>query len=192
MLAGLWPSVAATGRILDATGRELVPTGLDFEALRADLFQCRRDTLGKQIDTAQYRKSYKKGAQVIADRARALGALLKSSGNRLLDERLWVDLDPEHHELPRVLVSLAHKAEHIGKQSIDVVHDGGHKAYLVGLLGPIYQRHFKRQPGRTHDGSGPFPRFVEAVSCEMGGSIRVSKHTVHKSLATKRRDVGKT
>lgn len=194
MLAGLWPSVAETARILDDTGREIIPAGFDIEALRADLYRCRLSIIEKKIDTAGYRKSHKKAATNATKQARALIALLKSSGNGLFDRQLWSALDPGDHENAGVLLDrIAREAERIGHEGIDAVPaQSGAKDYVVEVLVPIYEQHFKRTAGTAADGSGPFSRFVYSVSERMGRSIRVSHHTVHKSLATKRRDVGKT
>jgi hypothetical protein len=191
MPRSLWPSEAATQRILNATG--IVPRGLDVDALRADLYQCRRDTLAKQIDTAAHRKGHKKAAAATIEHAQALLALLKSSGSGLFDRQLWSALDPGDYENAGVILDrIAREADRIAREGIDVVTAGsGPKDYVVGLLIPIYKRHFKRPAGTAHDGSGPFPRFVEAVSAYMGSSIRVSRHTVHKSLAARGRNVGK-
>jgi hypothetical protein len=190
----LWPSEAAIARILDATGRKFIPSNINIAALRADLSRCRWQVLPKQIDTAAFRESHKKGAAATTEHARALRSLLKSSGNRLFDWQLWVALDPgDHDSALGLLERIASEADRIAKRGVDVINsDGGPKDYLVQLLGPIYKRHFQRKAGRSHDSSGPFPRFVEAVSGEMGPSIRTSRHTVHKSLANQRRAVGKT
>jgi hypothetical protein len=194
--AGLWPSEPAIARVLDATGRQFVSADLDIAALRADLCQCRDAVFGKQIDTAGYRRGYKKAAAKTIKAARTLRALLKSSGNGFFDWQLRAALAPggDHANAIALLETIEREAEKVASQGIDVVLDapGGPKDYLVRLLEPIYERHFKRPPGRSHDSSGPFPRFVEAISGEMGRSIRVSRYTVHKSLTTQRRDVGKT
>lgn len=190
----LWPSETAITRVLDVTGQQFVPADLNVSALRADLNQCRVDLLAKQIDNAAYRASYKKAAAETIKHARALRQLLASSGNRLFDLQLFgvFNIGDRDH-LFAVLGTVIRETKKIASQGIDVVDTpSGSKDHLVRLLGAIYKRHFKRPPGRSHDSGGPFPRFVEAVSKEMGRSIRVSRHTVHKTLSNPGRDVGKT
>jgi hypothetical protein len=185
----LWPSEAAIIRVLDVTDRQLVPADLDIAALRADLNQCRMGFLAKQIDTAEFSSSYKKAATETIKHARALRQLMASSGNRLFDLRLFGVFDEGvYNHLFAVLGTVISETKKIASRGIDVVHDSpsGRKDYLVRLLVPIYERHFKRPAGRE----GPFSRFVEAVSVEMGRSTRVSRHTTRKSLSTARR--GKT
>jgi hypothetical protein len=185
MIRGLWPSEAAVAKILDDTGREFVPPGLDPNALRADLNQCRREILAKQVDTAAYRKSYEKAAARTGKQAAALRALLKNSGNRLFDQELWFTFDHGEYDLVLALTSkIELEAKRIADAGI-VAQDaaGGPKEYLVELLKPIYECHFGRTAGRDHEYDGPFPQFAAAVGREMSCKLRVSKHTVHKSLA---------
>jgi hypothetical protein len=117
--------------------------------------------------------------------------LLKNSGNGLFDRQLSFALDPgEFDQAIALLSKIESEAERIAGDGITAQNTrGGRKDYLVALLEPIYGRHFNRPPGRSHDYDGPFPRFIEAVSAEMGRSLLTSKHTVHKSLARSR--VGK-
>jgi hypothetical protein len=186
-MVSLWPSEAAVARIVDAT--RLTPA--DIGALRSDLSNCRWEILAKQIDTAAYRKSHKKAAARIGKQAAAQRALLKNSGNGLFDRQLSFALDPgEFDQAIALLSKIESEAERIAGDGITAQNTrGGRKDYLVALLEPIYGRHFNRPPGRSHDYDGPFPRFIEAVSAEMGRSLLTSKHTVHKSLARSR--VGK-
>jgi hypothetical protein len=188
---GLWPSEAAIARILDATGRKFVPAELDLSALRADLYRCRGEILAKQIDTQAYRKSHKKAADTISKQVRELRELLLSSGNGLFDRELWAALDPGDYELALGLLSrIESEAARIAKAGVDVqAAVGGPKEHLAKLLIPIYENRLGRAAGRDADSSGPFPRFVEAVGAAMGRRLRISKHTVHKSLANSR--VGK-
>jgi hypothetical protein len=195
---GLWPSEAATARIVTAT-RVDTPPDFDISALRADLHRCRNDVFDMQIDAKGYRKNHLRAGGAIAEHAWALRALLISSGNGLFDWQLISALDPGDHDCALALLdAIARKADKISSQGIglDVGPAAGParkgtKDSVVGLLVPIYERHLKRPAGRSHDSSGPFPRFVEAVSAYMGRSIRVSRHTVHKSLAARGRNVGK-
>jgi hypothetical protein len=197
----LWPSAKVTTQILEATGLEL-PSDFDSDALRIDLNRCREAVLARQIGTAGFKKGHKKAAGAIAGHARKLAELLGRSGNRLVDIQLWCTLEPGHYGvILNFLETIAREAEKISAQGVTVGTENGRgskttkgtKDYIVvELLEPIYKRHFKRPAGRSHDGSGPFPRFVDAVSAAMGRSVRVSRHTVHKSLASQRRGVGKT
>jgi hypothetical protein len=184
----LWPSAAAITRVLDATGRQHIPADLDIAELRADLNQCRAGILAKQIDTAEFRGSYKKAAAETIKHALGLRSLLQRSGNGLFDRQLRFALDPGDHEYAIALLeTIALAADKIASQPIDMIDTpGGPKYYLVRLLAPIYERHFKRSAGRE----GPFSRFGEAVSAEMGRSIRVSHHTIRKSLAAQHRGDG--
>jgi hypothetical protein len=118
---------------------------------------------------------------------------MASSGNRLFDLRLFTVFDEgDYNYLFALLGTVIRETKKIASRGIDVVPDApsGTKDYLVRLLEPIYERHFKLSAGRASDGSGPFPRFVAAVSGEMGRSLRVSRHTTRKSLAAQHR--GKT
>jgi hypothetical protein len=68
---GLWSSETCVTSILDATGLS-IPPEFNLNALRADLNECRKQTLAKQIDTATYRKSHKKAAAETIKRAQGL------------------------------------------------------------------------------------------------------------------------
>jgi hypothetical protein len=193
----LWPSEVATARILDDTGRKLVPVDFDIAALRADLYRCLGDFLAKKIDTAEFRESHKKAAAETIEHARKLRQLMASSGNRLFDLQLSgaFELGDRDHVFA-VLGTVIRETKKIASQGIDVVlvdavHDArsGHKDYLVRLLVPIYERHFKQPARRGNEGSAPFPRFVEAVSAAMGQNeiFKVSRHTTRKSLAASTR-----
>jgi hypothetical protein len=181
---GFWPSEKAVARILDAT--ELTPTNID--ALRSDLNQCRGEILAKQIDSAAYRTSHKKSAARTGKQAAALRALLKNSGNGLFDRELWFTFDPGEYDLAIALLSkIELEAKRIAGAGITAQDTaGGRKYYLIAILKPIYERHFGRTAGRSHEYDGPFPRFIAAVSAEMSRNLRVSKHTVHKFLAKSR------
>jgi hypothetical protein len=198
----LWPSAKVTTQILEATALD-IPSDFDSDALRIDLNRCREYVLARQIGAAGFKKGHKKAAAAIAEHARKLADLLKCSGNRLVDLQLWMALELGHYDAAlKLLETIAREAGKISARGVTVGAEflNGHgskgaratKDYIVELLGPIYERHFGRPAGRSHDGFGPFPRFVDAVSAAMGRSLRVSRHTVHKSLASRKHGVGKT
>jgi hypothetical protein len=192
-----WPSEAAVARIFDATGRKFTQK-VNIEKLRSDLHRCRWQILGKQVDSAAYRKSHKKAAAEVTKQALKLDGLLRSSGNRVVDMQLWAALDQDEHDEARALLKrIAAEAKKIAEdgygdmlaalgetQRASGTKDRPTKPHLVDLLKPIYEAHLNRPAGRSHDDGGPFPRFVCAVSKEMGRSIRVSRHTVHKALTS--------
>jgi hypothetical protein len=194
-----WPSAKVTAQILEATGIDL-PSDFDSDALRVDLNRCREAVLARQIGTAGFKKGHKKAAAAIAEHARELAKLLKGSDNRLVALQLWFALEVGHHGVAlEFLETIAREAEKISAQGVTVDGHGskitrGTKGHIVELLTPIYRRHFKRPAGRSHDGSGPFPRFIEAVSTAMApeDKLRVSRGTVHKFLVARKRDVCKT
>ena len=120
---------------------------------------------GKQIDTAGYRKSYKKAATATIKGACALRALLKSSGNGFFDRQLRAALAPggDHANAIALLETIEREAEKVAGQGIDVVLDApsGPKDYLVRLLEPIQQRHFRDQPGGLMIAQGHSPGLLK-------------------------------
>jgi hypothetical protein len=188
MSRGLWPSEAAVARVLDATGRKFVPSGLDPNALRADLNRHRGEILAKQIDTAAYRKGHKKAAARTGKQAAGLRALLKNSGNRLFDRQLWFALDLGEYDLAIALCAkIESEAERIAGAGITAQYTGdATKPHIVKLLAPIFKAHFGRDPGKSRhpDGGeiyGPFIRFVQAVGREI--HIKISLGTIEAALA---------
>src|SRR5262245_10400259 len=180
-----WPSEKAIEKILTATGEDIVPPGLKVDTLRDDLHECHWQLRLKQAGSAGYRKSYKRQARDVVEHVNELKRLIGPYVNGLFYQQLRDKLDPgDYDAVVESLIRIKNVANIVLSET-DSKAAGGTKDYLVQLLIPIYRKHFKREPGRSHDSSGPFPRFVAAVSKEMGRSLRTSRHTVHKALAKK-------
>jgi hypothetical protein len=185
--AGLWPDEAAVARMLDATGRQFVPKDFSSNALRADLNRFREEIIDKQIDTAGYRKGHKEAAAEVGELARALGALVKSSGNGLFDRQLWFAFGPGEYDLTLALLSkIESKAKIIADDGIPVLETGGGaKDYLARRLWPIFQAHFGRDTRRSRSPGGgepygPFVRFVQAVGSEI--NMEISPWTIEAAV----------
>jgi len=183
---GLWPSKAATERIISATGIDF-PAGQDTAELCEDLYECRIPILNKQISKAGYLKGQIQKAKASFKNASELMEVITSDG--LFHQHLRRALDPGDYEAAvDSLIRVKRISDDFLKTNNNkTADDGGTKEYLVKLLVPIYEKHFKRRAGRRRDDSGPFQRFVEAVSNEMGDSLRTSPHTVYKAFSKKGR-----
>src|SRR5262245_45606004 len=175
---GLWPSKAKTELIITATGIDF-PAGQDTAELRADLNQCRLQILDKQINKG-YLKGQKQKAKASAKKASELRQIITSGG--LFHRRLWMALD-DYESLVNSLIRIEQISDDFLKTNYKTADGGGIKESLVELLVPIYENHFNKRAGRRRDGSGPFQRFVEAVSNEMGDSLRTSPHTVYRAFS---------
>jgi len=187
---GLWPSVAATRRIIERVGKTNTPSNLDVDSLRAALNDYRWKIVHARSAASKPRKAYSRAARKIAKLAGELNKLLKSSGSGKLDRELWFNL--EHDLACSDLLAIERVASTLADQD-QTSKTGGINSFAVSRLIPVYENHFRpaglsRNP---YNGavSGPFIRFVQAVADE--SKLSISKHTIDAELRKRRRPMGK-